>query len=249
MTSFGRPSINYGSSAAIANDTQALFPLYASTIPNDNLIAAVRSPFLFILCFFGMPRANFGFYYTIYGADLQATGKLIRYLGWKNVLFIASGELGKQTLVERVYGNVKTIASRAFHSSDSDAGIMDKLRELRQTGVRNIVAWIDDPALFKRVLRQSIDVGLAGTGEGVHHNHTWIIPSFDIADSVRFNNDMHYEPRLQLSLKGMLFIYPHFNITIPDLAPVFFPSPVFFFSFLMAMFFLFKVFSSLVSMC
>mmetsp|Transcript_39945 Transcript_39945/g.78544 ORF Transcript_39945/g.78544 Transcript_39945/m.78544 type:complete len:1497 (-) Transcript_39945:199-4689(-) len=184
MTSFARPSINYGSGTSFCarnNDTAALYPLYAATFPNDDIIAA-------------------------------ATARLVRYLNWRHVLFMISGDLRKQTLVERRFGNARTIAARSFDINDSPEALKAKLEDLRKTGVRNIVSWVDDPALFKRILRVSLDVGLASAES---HNHTWIVPAFDIVDSVRFNADLYYEPRLQLSLQGMMFMYPYFNITQP----------------------------------
>eukprot|EP00462_Mataza_sp_D1_P000434 CAMPEP_0175096918 /NCGR_PEP_ID=MMETSP0086_2-20121207/4998_1 /TAXON_ID=136419 /ORGANISM="Unknown Unknown, Strain D1" /LENGTH=158 /DNA_ID=CAMNT_0016370371 /DNA_START=122 /DNA_END=595 /DNA_ORIENTATION=+ len=136
-----------------------------------------------------------------------ATARLVRYLNWRHVLFMISGDLRKQTLVERRFGNARTIAARSFDINDSPEALKAKLEDLRKTGVRNIVSWVDDPALFKRILRVSLDVGLASAES---HNHTWIVPAFDIVDSVRFNADLYYEPRLQLSLQGMMFMYPYF---------------------------------------
>lgn len=191
-TAAGVPQIDYSSSGSFFTPTtnRDEYPFYVSLVPSDILAG-------------------------------HATVAILEKYQWMNVVLITSTvNTNRRPLFDSLIANSEILLMAAIQiaPADSRVALDTKIKQLKSTGARTVVCWLDSPDVFRSVFDAAFRGGFTNS-----QNITWIVPSLDITESIWMNKELRspYSPRMLVEMQSLLCL----SIPSPSPGPAS-PAPV-----------------------
>lgn len=169
-------------------------------------------------------REEYPFYISLAPSDFlaaRATAAILtRYRWWNVILITSTQDTNRRAVFDSVIAgsNVTVMTAVQVARGESRNSLTEKIRTLKATGARTVVCWLDSPDLFRSVFDAAFRGGLTNS-----QNVTWIVPSFDVTESIWMNKELRspYSPRLLVEMQSLLCLY----LPIPQEGTAASPAP------------------------